>query len=355
MLTRGEGDQRPAGYRPAKRVVNGSLIAAVLLASVAACAVISLAAQKRAGSALDERQIEGLLKGGVYSGRIARLVEERGIDFTPTEGLLRTLRDEGAQEELIRALRAAKAPAGAARSSENRPAPAEHRGDALNSERARLASEITLGQQLERQQMWPQAEQQYRAALNLDPDSALVHLGLGRVLAAENQRQEAIDQYRAAIRLQPDIASSHTALGDLLMETGAEKGAIAEYNEAIRLDPNDAGMRGKTAAILYSEGNVKAAIAEYRDLEGLQPNDPDVHYWLGRALYAGSDLQDAVAEFRQALRLKPDFSQVHAALGDALLKEGDRRGALEEYRKSVDSGDPTLQATFDWLAKNLAN
>lgn len=355
MIVTGEGERNAMRGRNAGSAGGHSFKVLVFAAAwMIFSGPILTGAQKRPAAPLNERQIEGLVEGGVYSGRIALLVEQRGIDFKPADAFLRRLREDGAQEMLIRALVATRSEAGPAGTEKNQRAVPQQRRDDPGLRRSQLASRLSLGEQLELQRMWPQAATQYRAAVNLAPRSVSAHLALARVLSAETQWAEAAGQYREAIRLQPDLASSHTALADLLMESGDVNGAIDEYREAVRLDPKDADTHREIAAILYSRGDLKDAVAEYQVLDGLEPNDPDVHYRLGLALYAESDLGGAADEFRQAVRLQPDFDRAHAALGDALLKQGDRRGALEEYRQSAKSDSPTLQATFDWLSKNLS-
>ena len=57
---------------------------------------------------LDQIQVLALLAGGVPSPRVAMLVNERGISFEPTEDYLTTLKNVGADDVLLRAVRAAK-------------------------------------------------------------------------------------------------------------------------------------------------------------------------------------------------------------------------------------------------------
>jgi TonB family protein len=52
-------------------------------------------------------QVEELVVAGVDNSRIAQAVEERGIAFIPTEGVIGTLRSKGAKEPLIYALQTA--------------------------------------------------------------------------------------------------------------------------------------------------------------------------------------------------------------------------------------------------------
>ncbi|MBV8772040.1 MAG: septal ring lytic transglycosylase RlpA family protein, partial [Deltaproteobacteria bacterium] len=60
------------------------------------------------GKPLSESQVLKLLDGGVYSGRVATLVRERGINFEPTNRDLELLRRAGADNELERAIAAAR-------------------------------------------------------------------------------------------------------------------------------------------------------------------------------------------------------------------------------------------------------
>jgi hypothetical protein len=57
---------------------------------------------------LNESDILKLLAGGVYSGRVATLVRERGINFKPTKRYLESLRRAGADKDLERAMAAAR-------------------------------------------------------------------------------------------------------------------------------------------------------------------------------------------------------------------------------------------------------
>ncbi len=83
-----------------------SLLAFILLAANAGLAQTPQAA----GKPLTVHQIEDLLKAGADSARIADVVKARGIDFSPTQDYLDSLRSKGAKSVLIAALRAAVSP-----------------------------------------------------------------------------------------------------------------------------------------------------------------------------------------------------------------------------------------------------
>jgi len=58
--------------------------------------------------ALSQADIISLLKGGVTSARVAELVNERGITFTPTDDALKPIRAAGGSEELVASILKAK-------------------------------------------------------------------------------------------------------------------------------------------------------------------------------------------------------------------------------------------------------
>ena len=57
---------------------------------------------------LNQVQVFALLAGGVPGHRVTMLVQERGIDFEPTDDYLQEVRLAGGEDELISALKSAK-------------------------------------------------------------------------------------------------------------------------------------------------------------------------------------------------------------------------------------------------------
>jgi len=231
---------------------------------------------------LDQIQVVALLAGGVPSHRVAMLVSERGISFEPTEDYLTTLKNVGADDVLLGAVRVAKRTKAEALSAE------------VAAKRAQVQRHLARGAQLSHTKLYPDAEQECRAALQLEPDNPDLHFALGYVLGEQKKMDLAIAEFRTAIRLQPDDVKGHFNLGTALSLKGDQDGAIAEYRTAIRL----------------------------------QPEDALAHYNLGNALKDKGDPDGAIAEFRTAIRVQPDLAGAHALLGLTLERKGDRRAAL---------------------------
>lgn len=99
------------------------------------------------------------------------------------------------------------------------------------------ATHVALGNLYNDQNERGLAENQYRAAVALEPDRADYHLDLGEILRLEGKTAAAEDQIRTAIGLSPKDAKAHLALANLLAtEPGRATEANAEFDEVRALD-----------------------------------------------------------------------------------------------------------------------
>jgi len=143
------------------------------------------------------------------------------------------------------------------------------------------------------------AESHYRAALELEPDSAELHLGLADALSAQQKKAEALEQYAAAVRLAPELQEARTNLGVQLSVLGRFDQALEHFRRALAIPPDDA-------------------------LE---------HYNLGRCLVETGQAEEALVHFREASRLDETLVEpLHAAAKLLVARE---RSTEEERREAL--------------------
>jgi tetratricopeptide (TPR) repeat protein/transglutaminase-like putative cysteine protease len=198
----------------------------------------------------------------------------------------------------------------------------------------RAENVVDLGDQLFSQGDLDGAIEEYRKALQLQPDNIRAHRTLGDALFNKNVFDEAATEYREVIRLKPGDAEAHSSLGDVLSDRDAN-GAIVEYREAIRLKPGYAPAHRSLGTALFYEGDFDQAIAEYNEAVRLNPDDPVAHYNFGDALFRKGDIDGAVREYRETLRLKPDDLQASYGLSSALLRTGAAAQVIDQMKKSI--------------------
>jgi serine/threonine-protein kinase len=158
-----------------------------------------------------------------------------------------------------------------------------------------------------RNRQYADAESEYRAALQLDPQNSDLHVSLGMTLGLQGNFEGQAAEDREALRLNPNNDHAHQALGSALSRQNDREGAMAEYREAIRLNPANEGAH-LSLGIQYSQmRDWDGAIAEYSEVVRLRPNNYSVHYSLGLAYEHKGDRQAALQEYRTAYEMNPNI------------------------------------------------
>jgi Flp pilus assembly protein TadD len=255
---------------------------------------------------LNQVQIIALLAGGVPILRVAMLVKDRGIDFNLSDDYLQDILRVGGDKELVAALKNA---------SVTRPAAAVD--PAAAARQTDVRQHIARGAELAKKADYALAEQEYRAALQLDPQNADLYVSLAYVLIPQQKWDETQSAARAALRLDPNNDMAHNNLGVALGSKGDLDGAVSEFREALRLNPNYEVAHDNLGVALGIKGDVEGAIAEYREAVRLNPKYEVAHYNLGVALERKGDWRGALEEYHTAYTLNPnnaDFKQNYERL-----------------------------------------
>jgi tetratricopeptide (TPR) repeat protein len=270
-----------------------------------------------------EVRVFTLLAARAPSHSLAMLVEERGIDFESGDGYLQQVRLLGGDDELINALKSAKV---------MKPATSD---SGVEARQADVGEHVARGAELLRKGQYAGAEQQYRAALLLDPQDGDLYVGLARSLGGQEKWDDAAVAARQALGLDANNDLAHVDLGLALGHKGQWEDEIAEAREALRLNPNLAEAHANLGLALEHQGDVDGALAEHREALRLNPQSELAHYNLGLALGEKGDRDGEIAEYREALRLSPNLAAAHYSLGGALGEKGDRDAEIAEYREAL--------------------
>jgi tetratricopeptide (TPR) repeat protein len=292
---------------------------------------------------LNQVAVFALLVGQVPSHRVTMLVQEHGIDFEPTDDYLQEVRLAGGEDELISALKGAKV---------TKPATVDPAAEARQAEVRRHAAR---GAELKQKARYAEAEEEYRAALRLDPQNADLHASLAYVLLQQKKSDAGVSAARAALRLNPDNDLAHFHLGVMFGEKNDLDGAIVEFREALRLNPQNDRAHVTLGAALGLKGDRDGEIAQYREALRLNPKDGLTHVFIGRALEHKGNRDAAIAEYREALRVDPNNGSAHFYLGLELEKKGNRREALGEYRAAyvLNPNDTKYKQAYERLLREM--
>ncbi len=171
------------------------------------------------------------------------------------------------------------------------------------------------------------------------PDSARAHQALAENYAVLRQIPEAEQNFRAAINAQPDARGIHLALGQLYAKVPDWPKAETEFRAETKLQPRDAESAYWLGSTLLQEGKSKEARTELERADRLRPGMPETLYALGKADSLDGNPAGAETAWTKLVSVENSGSlaaQTHFALAALYRKQGktsDAAREMEEYKR----------------------
>ncbi len=173
----------------------------------------------------------------------------------------------------------------------------------------------------------PKARTAVLKALEIDNTLAEAYTSLANIKERYDfDWQGSEEDYKKAIELNPNYPLAHHWYGSLLRATGRFNEAHKEFTKALELDPLSISINTSLASIHVYLEEYDQAIAQCKKTLELAPNYGWAHAVLGRTYIRESKHQEAVTEFRIAATLSRGYLP---ELGNAYALAGEKDRALE--------------------------
>jgi tetratricopeptide (TPR) repeat protein len=179
------------------------------------------------------------------------------------------------------------------------------------------------------------AEEQFKTAQAIEPDSEDVVLNLAR-LYAESGDVEHAAKVVEAVPESDRTSKMEFALGAAYDQMKRPKDAIAAYKRAIDIEPGDVRTMGALAQALLNDDQLDAAMKEYQELADADPDDTGTLIHIGEIQRRQGKYEDALATVRKAIKKEPD--NLEAGYNEGLLMDvlGRYDEAAQVYEHMVD-------------------
>jgi Flp pilus assembly protein TadD len=151
----------------------------------------------------------------------------------------------------------------------------------------------------------PEAENQLKKALSLDPNHKGALLAYAHLEDRQRNFQAAIKYYNRALKKHGKDASVHNDMGLCYHRHNQLDGAAASLQKAVELEPHEKLYRANLAAVLVDQGKTNEALAQLSEAHGATVG----HYNLGYMLMQKRDNNAALAHFQKAAQMDPSFSE----------------------------------------------
>lgn len=166
------------------------------------------------------------------------------------------------------------------------------------------ASYLFTARMLLRQDFDPIAEEYAKKAVELDAKLPLAHALLGEICLYKSRVPEAIEQFRMELELNPGEAAVYYKLADAY--TRAQKYEEAEklLQRSIWLDATSTGPYILMGKVLEKKGETALAVRALQRALAMDPNNPIPHHLLGQAYRELGRTQDAERELKLSEQLQ---------------------------------------------------
>lgn len=152
----------------------------------------------------------------------------------------------------------------------------------------------------------------------------------------QSMEREGLTALTKAIELNPNSASLHVLMGDMLRAKGDLGEAAREYRSAITVKPDFIAAHLGLARDLYSDHKAADAENEVHYVLATSPNDPEANYLMGEILVNRMALTEALPFLLKALHVSPEeLPYVHADLCTVYENRGDLEQAIAEMKLAV--------------------
>jgi len=175
---------------------------------------------------------------------------------------------------------------------------------------------------LSAEEAFPRAKQAALKALELDGTLAEAHVPLAEIAAEQWNWAEAENEYKRALELNPNYSVARQWYSSFLVKTGRRDEGVAHARRAVELDPLSPIVNINEAQVLYwARRYDKAREAVLRTLN-LAPDFFPAHYYLGLIHLQTGNPTEGIEELRKAANLSAGNELVSGALAYAYGRSG---------------------------------
>jgi tetratricopeptide (TPR) repeat protein len=189
--------------------------------------------------------------------------------------------------------------------------------EAQVKEHADAGAYASLGTWFGEHKQFECANQAFRSALELDPDSAKLNYFLAFSLYSSGQLEQSIAALQRSIQANAKAIQPRLLLAAACHQLGRKDEEEAQWKAALQIDPASADALDGLANLMIDQGDPQAAIDLLRHSKG----DQDLTLDLARAYGVAGMLDDAASTLNDALAADPASLRLRNALATVYVHQ----------------------------------
>jgi tetratricopeptide (TPR) repeat protein len=123
---------------------------------------------------------------------------------------------------------------------------------------------------------WKSEDTLWIATAQVAPSGQQIHNNLGDVYARQGDMQKAVDEFKKAIEINPNYADAYHNLGNTYQQMGQLDLAIENYQKALSINPQLWQSYQNLAAIYFNAGDSQKALDSIQKALEIDPQNPQL-------------------------------------------------------------------------------
>jgi tetratricopeptide (TPR) repeat protein len=191
-----------------------------------------------------------------------------------------------------------------------------------------------------------QAITEFEKIIELQPKSVEDRMLLGQLYTIKHDAKKAEEQFRSAVAIEPDSEEAVLNLARLYAESGDLPRAIKVLQDVPEAD-RSTRMEMALAAAFEQQKQPKDVIAAYHRAMLLDPSDARIVAALAQALLTDNQFDEALKYYRALAEMDSENASAYLHIGEILRRQGKYQEALTAIRKSRKKDPHGLEAGYN--------
>ena len=186
---------------------------------------------------------------------------------------------------------------------------------------------------------------EFEKALDLDPKSAAANYEIGNIYSIQEKNNEALEQYRIAVEIEPDNYWFQLSLAAMLKDLGQPKEAIERFQTLVDQEPKRIELKYELAQLMLNNRRKSDGIAVMNQVEEELGVTEEVSFLKKRVYLSNNDVDNAAREVQKLIDQYPDELAYYGVLADVYSSNGRKSDAIKVYKEMLllDSNNYRLQ------------
>lgn len=201
----------------------------------------------------------------------------------------------------------------------------------------------------------PEAIDEFKRALELDPNNVNVRNSLGVCYGLQNRYDAAIAEFKQAIALDEEEYMALYNLGLIHLLVEQRDRALEFFLRADKINGDNYEVAFQTGKLYLEKGNIDKSRPYLERAAELEPTSGQAYRLLGDCYNAGLKTQEAIAAYKKAIKYNPQDAAAMSALGSIFDDQGENPEIAQMFLRESIALSPENGLFHHRLGRHFSN